>query len=333
MKNTTAWWLRITVVFFLVFGLMEYLVDGGNKPAFIAYPVLMALLLFFLLLSIGIAFVVQAIENVMYNTLPEEAKERYLAAKNKKWEWTWGKRTYKKLLGSKPIEEESEIILDHNYDGIQELDNQLPPWWVYMFYATIIFAVAYLVRFHVFHDYDQDSEYLTEVTLAKAEIEAYKKNAKGLVDINTVELLTDAADISAGKKVFESNCVACHMVDGGGGIGPNLTDQNWILGGGIKNVFHTISEGGRDGKGMISWKQTLKPVEMAQVASYVLNFQGTTPANPKEPEGEVWIDPHAQVEAPKVDSVKIEIEVDSLGFKKTLDDGVDDAETSKTDMN
>ena len=78
------------------------------------------------------------------------------------------------------------------------------------------------------------------------------------------------------------------MTDGGGGIGPNLTDKHWILGGGIKNVFHTISEGGRSGKGMISWKNDLKPIEMAQVASYVLSLQGTTPANPKEAEGDLW---------------------------------------------
>jgi cytochrome c oxidase cbb3-type subunit 3 len=228
---------------------------------------------------------------------------------------------YKKLLGSKPIEEEGEIILDHNYDGIRELDNKLPPWWVYMFYATIVFGLVYMVRFHIFDDYTQDEEFLTEITLAQQEIEEYKKTAKGLVDVNTVELLTEATDINAGKAIFETNCVACHMADGGGGIGPNLTDQNWILGGGIKNVFNTISEGGRDGKGMIAWKQTLKPLEMAQVASYVLNFQGKTPANPKAPEGEIWIDPHAEVEAPAVDSVKIEVEVDTLGFKRTIDSG------------
>lgn len=326
MKNTTAWWLRITVVFFLVFGLMEFFIDSGDKPAFITYPFLMVGLVFFLMLIIGIAFVIQAIENVMYNTLPEEAKARYDAAKQTNWEWTWGKRMYIKLLGSKPIEKEEEIILDHNYDGIKELDNKLPPWWVYMFYATIVFAAVYLIRFHVFNDYDQDTEYLTEITLAKAEIEAYKKTAKGLVDVNTVELLTDASDLSAGQKIFETNCVACHMADGGGGIGPNLTDPNWILGGGIKNVFNTISEGGRDGKGMIAWKQTLKPAEMAQVASYVLNFEGTTPASPKAAEGDVWIDPHAKVDAPKVDSIKIQIEVDSLQFKRTIDDDIEDAE-------
>ncbi|WP_419211963.1 cbb3-type cytochrome c oxidase N-terminal domain-containing protein [Maribacter sp. X9] len=333
MKNNTAWWFRITVVFFLVFGLMEYLIDGGNKPAFMAYPILMVLLVFFLMLLIGIAFIIQAIENVMFNTLSEDAKERYLASKNKTWEWSWGKRVYKKLAGTKPIEEEGEIILDHNYDGIRELDNKLPPWWVYMFYATIIFAVVYLARFHVFGDYDQDTEYLTEITLAKAEIEAYKKTAKGLVDVNTVELLTEPADISAGKKIFESNCVACHMIDGGGGIGPNLTDQNWILGGGIKNVFNTISEGGRDGKGMIAWKQTLKPAEIAQVSSYVLNFQGTTPANPKAAQGDIWIDPHAKVDAPKVDSVKVKIEVDTLEFKKTVDDDIEDTKEEGSTLN
>ena len=129
---------------------------------------------------------------------------------------------------------------------------------------------------------------------AKIAIEEYKKTAKDLVDANTVELLTDASDLSAGEKIYTANCVACHMADGGGGIGPNLTDENWILGGGIKNVFSTVSEGGRDGKGMIAWKQTLKPAEIAQVASYVLTMQGTTPANPKAPEGDIWVDSDSQ---------------------------------------
>lgn len=325
MKQT-AWWIRILVAFFLILGLMEFFIDSGNKPAILLYPMAQVFMLFILLVIIAIEVILAAIENVMYQTLDDAAKERYLAAKNEKWEWTWGKKTYKKLLGSKPIEAEGEIILDHNYDGIRELDNKLPPWWVYMFYATIIFGVVYMFRFHVFGGYDQDEEYLTEITLAEEEIAEYKKNAKGLVDVNTVELLTDASDVSAGKGIFESSCVACHMADGGGGIGPNLTDDNWLLGGGIKNVFTTISEGGRSGKGMIAWKQTLKPEEMAQVASYVLNFKGTAPANPKAPEGEVWIDPHAKVDASAVDSVKIEIKVDTLGFKKTIDDEGTDIE-------
>jgi cytochrome c oxidase cbb3-type subunit 3 len=195
---------------------------------------------------------------------------------------------------SKPIESEGEIVLDHNYDGIKELDNNLPPWWIWGFYASIVFAAVYLLRYHVFNGPTQINELETEIAEARTAVEAYKKTAKDLVDINTVSLLTDAADINAGKATFEANCVACHMADGGGGIGPNLTDDHWILGGGIKNVFHTISEGGRSGKGMIAWKAQLKPLEMAQVASYVLTkLQGTTPANPKEAEGEVWVDENA----------------------------------------
>ncbi|MEM9144000.1 MAG: cbb3-type cytochrome c oxidase N-terminal domain-containing protein [Bacteroidota bacterium] len=293
MKHTSPWWIRIPVVFFLIFGLMEFFIDSGDKPAFIEYPIAQFFLLVVLLILIAIEVILKSIENVMFQTLSEEGKERYLAQKAKQWDWTWLKRLYKKSLGSKPIEAEGEIILDHNYDGIRELDNKLPPWWVWMFYATIVFGAIYLARFHIFGGYDQTLEYEQEVAAAQTAIEEYKKTAKDLVDVNTVELLTDASDLSAGKTIFETNCVACHMVDGGGGIGPNLTDRNWILGGGIKNVFSTISEGGRDGKGMVAWKNILQPLEMAQVASYVLQFQGTTPANPKAPEGEIWTDPDA----------------------------------------
>jgi cytochrome c oxidase cbb3-type subunit 3 len=224
----------------------------------------------------------------MLHKLYDEAKARFVAEKENTLKFTWLKNMYNKLLGSKPIEEEGEIILDHNYDGIKELDNNLPPWWIYSFYISIIFAAVYLLRFHVFDGQNQIDELETEIADARIAIEQYKKTAKNLVDINTVAQLTEAADLSAGKTIFETNCVACHMVDGGGGIGPNLTDEYWILGSDIKSVFKTISEGGRSGKGMISWKSQLKPLEMAQVASYVLTFQGTTPANPKAPEGDIW---------------------------------------------
>ncbi|KQC30089.1 cbb3-type cytochrome c oxidase N-terminal domain-containing protein [Flagellimonas eckloniae] len=293
MSTRTPWWIRIPLLFFIIFGLMEYFIDSGEKPAIIEYPITQFFLLMVLLILIAIELILSSIENVMFQTLSEEAKERYLASKAKKREWTWVKSIYKRLTKTKEIEKEGEIILDHNYDGIRELDNVLPPWWVYLFYATIIFAVVYLIRFHVAGDYDQKLEYEQEVAAAKIAIEEYKKTAKDLVDVNTVEFLSEAADLSAGEKIFTTNCVACHMADGGGGIGPNLTDEYWILGGGIKNVFNTISEGGRDGKGMIAWKQSLKPVEMAQVASYILTLGGTTPADPKAPEGEIWVDPDA----------------------------------------
>ncbi|SHF57204.1 cytochrome c oxidase cbb3-type subunit 3 [Arenibacter palladensis] len=289
MRNMSPWWIRVPLIFFLIFGLMEYFIDSGDKPAFIEYPITFVFMLVVLFILVGIELILKSVENVMFQTLSPEAQERYLASKSKQWEWKWGKAFWKKITGNKPVEEEKEIILDHNYDGIRELDNNLPPWWVYMFYATIIFGVVYLARFHVFNDYTQDMEYEQEVAEAMIAIEEYKKTAKGLVDANTVELLTEAADIKAGGAIYTANCVACHMPDGGGGIGPNLTDEYWILGGGVKNVFHTISEGGRDGKGMIAWKQTLKPAEIAQVASYILSeINGKTPANPKAAEGEIW---------------------------------------------
>ncbi|MBT8187617.1 MAG: c-type cytochrome [Croceitalea sp.] len=290
MISRTPWWIRIPVLFFIIFGLMEYFIDSGAKPAFIEYPITQVFMLMVLLILVAIELILKSIENVMFRTLSPEAQERYLAAKNKKVEWTWGKELYARLTKTKAIEKEGEIILDHNYDGIRELDNVLPPWWVYMFYATIIFGVVYLVRFHIANEYDQQLEYEQEVAAAQIAIEEYKKTAKNLVDVNTVELLTDASDLNAGKAIFTTNCVVCHMADGGGGIGPNLTDKYWILGGGIKNVFNTISEGGRDGKGMVAWKNSLRPVEMAQVASYLLQFQGTTPANPKDPEGDLYED-------------------------------------------
>ncbi len=200
----------------------------------------------------------------------------------------WINEVLQKWTNSKDIDDEEEIILDHNYDGIKELDNSLPPWWVYMFYASIIFAVVYLVRFEVFDGDNQVTEYNNAVAEARADLEKYKETATDLVDASTVTLLTDEKDLKRGKAIYNLNCAACHISDGGGSIGPNLTDENWILGGGIKNVFATVSNGGRDGKGMVAWNKILKPIDIAKVSSYIISLQGTTPANPKQPEGEVW---------------------------------------------
>jgi cytochrome c oxidase cbb3-type subunit 3 len=202
--------------------------------------------------------------------------------------FAWYKKLMKKWTGARSIEEESEIELDHNYDGIKELDNSLPPWWIYMFYATIIFGVVYLVRYHVLDGDDQATEYTKAVAEAKAELEKYKKNTPNVFDVNSVELLTEASDLKRGKAIFNLNCASCHLKDGGGGIGPNLTDENWILGGGFKNVFSTVYNGGRSGKGMVPWNKTLKGIDIQKVASYVISLQGTSPAKPKKAEGELW---------------------------------------------
>lgn len=218
----------------------------------------------------------------------EDEKKGITRGKAKNNFTVWAKEIIQKWTHAKAVEQEEEIILDHNYDGIKELDNSLPPWWVYMFYATIVFAVVYLVRFEVMDGDNQITEYKKEVAEAKASLNKYKETATDLIDLNTVTLLTDTKDLNRGKAIFKLNCAACHLADGGGAIGPNLTDEYWILGGGIKNVFKTVSEGGRAGKGMVAWNKTLKPVDIAKVSSYILSLQGTRPAKPKKAEGDIW---------------------------------------------
>jgi cytochrome c oxidase cbb3-type subunit 3 len=310
--RTGASYLRVIAFMVIAFLLLEFTIESGEEWAIQKYPIIWAVLAMLLLFAIAIEIVSDTLKSILFRSLNSKAQERFLAAEEHKSENIWIKKTYKNLLGTKPLEKEEEIVLDHNYDGIKELDNTLPPWWVYMFYATIVFAGIYWARYEIFDGASQAQEYEIAVAEAKVQIEEYKKTAKGLVDVNTVILLTESSDLSAGKTIFTEKCIACHKADGGGGIGPNLTDVNWILGGGIKNVFNTISEGGRAGKGMVPWKNDLKPLEMAQVASYVLSFQGTTPAEPKAPEGDVWIDPDTatmEVNEVVVDSVSVEAEL------------------------
>lgn len=312
MRHLIPSYVRVPVAFFTIFGLIEFFIDSGDKPAFLKYPMIMLYLLLIMLILIAIEAIVSALENLVFQSLDEAAKKRYMLSRSRTPKIIiWVQNTYKKLLGTKPMEEEGEIILDHNYDGIRELDNDLPPWWLYGFYASIIFGCVYMVRYHILNGDNQYDELQETLELAKVELEEYKKGAKDLVDFNTVVVSVDAADLANGKKLFEANCVACHLADGGGGIGPNLTDKHWILGGGIKNVFKTISEGGRDGKGMIAWsKNGLKPSEIAQVSSYVLSLEGTTPANPKAPEGDVWVDEKAP--SSKIPTEAMEIKTDSV---------------------
>jgi len=296
--RSTASILRILAFSIISIVTLEWVYETGAEWAMFTQPIFWLIVGSLIFFAIALEVCIGALDAVLFKTLSAEKQESYLAkqAVRKANQFKWFKDKYKALLGSKAVEEEHEIILDHNYDGIKELDNNLPPWWVYMFYATILFGVVYLIRFEVLGDYDQEEEYEIAVAEAKLEIEEWKKTAKDLVDFNTVELLTEAMDLKAGETIFSGNCVACHKASGGGSIGPNLTDDHWILGGGIKNVFKTISEGGRDGKGMIAWKSELKPAEMAQVASYILSLHGTNPPDGKDPEGEIWVDPDAPIE-------------------------------------
>jgi cytochrome c oxidase cbb3-type subunit III len=311
MKKTIPSYIRVLVIFFAIFGAMEYFIDSGDKPAFIKFPMVSLFLFVFLFLLIAIEVTINAVNNITYQLLTEEQKAKLAATSKQKFsESDWYKNLRKKLINTVPIENEGELLLEHDYDGIKELDNNLPPWWVYSFYACILFAIIYLVRFEIMGADNQEMELKKEIAQSQIDIEEYKKTAPDLMDEKTVTLLTDKADLAAGKEIFTTNCVACHRTDGGGQIGPNLTDDQWILGGGIKNVFHTLVNGGRDGKGMISWKGTLKPKEMQLVASYVLSLKGTNPKDPKAPEGEIWVDQNA----PKTDA-DVAVKLDSTQVK------------------
>ena len=294
MKKLIPAYLRVTLIFFAVLGAMEYFIDSGDKPAFIKFPMVSLFLFVFLFLLIAIEITVKAVDTITYQLLTEEQKIKLAETTNISFkDSSWYKNLMKMLTKSVPIEKEGELLLEHDYDGIKELDNNLPPWWVYLFYICIIFAVVYLVRFEIMGADNQEMELKKEMAQAQIDIAEYKKTAPDLMDEKTVTLLTDPADLAAGKAIFTANCVPCHRADAGGQIGPNLTDDQWILGGGIKNVFHTLLNGGRDGKGMISWKGTLKPKEMQEVASYVLSLKGSNPKDPKAPEGEIWVDDNA----------------------------------------
>ncbi len=312
MKKLIPVYVRVPIIFFAVFGAMEYFIDSGDRPAFIKFPMVMLFLLVFLFLLIAIEITVSAIDNVTYHLLSEEQKAKLEEASTLSIsDSPIVKKLMKFLIKSEPIENEGQLLLDHDYDGIKELDNNLPPWWVYLFYACIVFAGVYLVRFEIMGGDNQEMELTKELAQAKIDVAEYMKTAPDMMDEKSVTLLTDAAALAEGKAIFTTNCVACHRADGGGAIGPNLTDEQWILGGGIKNVFHTLVNGGRDGKGMISWKGTLKPKEMQKVASYVLSLKGSNPKDPKVSEGEIWVDENA----PKSDAPTDVVKIDSTEVK------------------
>jgi cytochrome c oxidase cbb3-type subunit III len=186
-----------------------------------------------------------------------------------------------------PVDKEHEILLPDDFDGIRELDNRIPPWFNWLFYGSIIFAAIYMLNYHVFSNNKlQADEYIEEMKFASMQREELIK--KGVfINEETVTLLTDNESMVIGKEIFKGNCVTCHGPGGGGLIGPNLTDNYWINGGGIKNIFKTIKYG-VPAKGMITWQTQLNPKQIQQVASYIISIHGTNPLNSKPPQGEKY---------------------------------------------
>lgn len=198
---------------------------------------------------------------------------------------TWSGKVLGLLVGdaSLVVGNDKDELMGHDYDGITEFDNDLPPWWKYGFYFTIVFAVAYMVFYHVTYTGDlQAAEYETEMQQAALLVSADDDDPN---KVTTYAVLTAGPDLEAGKALYVTNCAACHGNDGEGKVGPNLTDDYWLHGGDINQVYKTIKFG-ITSKGMVAWKGKLSAKQMLQVASYVKSIHGTNPANPKEPQGE-----------------------------------------------
>ncbi|HLG39554.1 MAG TPA: cbb3-type cytochrome c oxidase N-terminal domain-containing protein [Chitinophagaceae bacterium] len=257
-----------------------------------------------LLIIIVMLFNIRALLKTEREKIAEPVAEtaEVIAAKRNRLSW-WDR--FNKL---RPVSQEADLDLGHDYDGIRELNNRLPPWWLYGFYVTIIFAGIYLWRFHVSHDGPSSKEeYERSVAAAELKVNEYLKMKGDNVDENSVVFLSDKSDIDAGRAIFaDGPCSTCHGKDGSGmvmgqpAIGPNLTDEYWIHGGNIKNIFTTIKYG-VSGKGMQPWESTYSAKQMAQVTSYIKSLQGTKPALAKEKQGELYIEEQAK---PATDSLK-----------------------------
>ena len=203
----------------------------------------------------------------------------------------WWDRFTQRANASVPVEQEKTIELDHSYDGIKELDNHLPPWWKWLFYGTIGWAVVYIIVFHFSNSLPlSEEEYQNEVALAEEKARQLRASQPQIaIDENALTFTQDVAIIEKGKSVFaEYNCGSCHRNDGGGNtIGPNLTDEYWLHGGDIKNVFTTIKNGVVE-KGMPAWGKSMKPDAVRDVTFFVMSLQGTNPQNAKAPQGEIF---------------------------------------------
>ncbi|GAB1442084.1 hypothetical protein MASR2M39_09190 [Ignavibacteriales bacterium] len=229
------------------------------------------------------------------NKKPEEEKEMV--------------RQLNRLINdTKPIEEEQELLLDHNYDGIRELDNNLPPWWKYMFYATIVFSIVYMGYYHLSDGPSSAQEYEQEVRQAQLALAA--SSGQATVNVDNVKFLSDAASLAKGKDIFDKNCASCHGAKGEGTVGPNLTDDYWIHGGSIQQIFVVLVEGVLV-KGMPSWRAQFSAQDLEATASYVKSLHGTNPPNGKEAQGDLYKEEVAKDSTAKSDSAKIDKKTDT----------------------
>lgn len=233
-----------------------------------------------------ILFLAFSIRRMYVELLPAKAKAAGEKIKRLNW---WAGLDKKIFTRAVPLEREADVMLDHDYDGIRELNNALPPWWKYGFYITIVAGVIYLMNFHVLGlGKNPLQEYTAEMEQARIQKERYEANNKDKIDENNVPM-ADAAGIKEGQALYETNCAACHLKDGGGSVGPNLTDNYWLHKGSLNDIYRTIKLGYPD-KGMQSWSGQFTPKQISYLASFIKSLNGTKPAAGKEQQGEFWVE-------------------------------------------
>ena len=300
-KSNSITPLIITGLLFGNFG--AFAQDGSTSPAFIMSSDLFYALLAMVLILLFLLFYQIKVVRELMNLMKGETEE---CAETESDAWVAA------LTDTVPIEREEEIMFEHEHDGIRELDNNLPPWWLWGFYATIAFAIWYVPYYHFFGGQLQGEEYSVQMAEAEEAKAAYMAGLSNLIDETNVEAALDDASLAEGKGIYTTNCVACHGANGEGGVGPNFADNNWLHGGGIKNIFKTIKYG-VPSKGMIPWEDQMSPGQMKSVASYILTFKGTNPSNQKEAQGDVWVEEGetAPVEQEAVDNEEVMEEVDA----------------------
>jgi cytochrome c oxidase cbb3-type subunit 3 len=286
----------VKTVLFILFSFSAISVFAAGEPAAVPVEVpanygglsavsfwaLLSVIVLEVIIILGLAYNLKFLLRLEKNTLevPDATGTSIEIQPESSWKIWWDK-----VNSFRPMKEEAQIDLGHNYDGIRELDNRLPPWWLYGFYICIIFAGIYLYRYHVAHSAPLSIEEL-KIAMDKGDEEkkAYLKQSANNIDETNVVLLTASEDLDAAKKIFTGVCATCHKADGGGLVGPNLTDDYWIHGGTVQEVFKTIKYGVPE-KGMQSWKDSYSPKQIAQLASYIKSIHGTKPAGGKEPQG------------------------------------------------
>lgn len=259
-----------------------------NDPLLPLYITAAAVVLLFIFVTLVTIYVIRVLNYLTQESARENALRSGLTYARKE---SWWKRFVQRMNASVPLEKESDIELEHSYDGIRELDNHLPPWWKWLFNGTIAFAVLYMLVYHVTDSLPlSQDEYKRELAMAEEEMKKYQSSQPQVViDENTIEYNADPAAIEKGKSVFmNSNCGGCHRGDGGGNtIGPNLADEYWLHGGEIRNIFQTIKNGVVE-KGMPAWGKAMSAQDVRDVTFFVMSLQGTNPPDAKPPQGEIF---------------------------------------------